>query len=67
MAKEFGRVVRGHWRIEIQLHWQLDVSYQEDNCRVHQGHADANLAIIRRLTLKMFKTNKREKLGIMNK
>ena len=27
-AKEFGQAVRGHWGIENQLHWQLDVSYQ---------------------------------------
>ena len=66
-AKEFGQAMRGHWGIENQLHWQLDVSYQEDKCRVRQGHADANLAIIRRLTLNMLKANKTEKLGIKNK
>ena len=66
-AKEFGQAVRGHWGIENQLHWQLDVSYQEDKCRVRQGHADANLAIIRRLTLNMLKANKTENLGIKNK
>ena len=67
MAKEFGQAVRGHWGIENQLHWQLDVSYQEDKCRVRQGHADANLAIFRRLTLNMLKANKTEKLGIKTK
>ena len=66
-AKEFGQAMRGHWGIENQLHWQLDVSYQEDKCRVRQGHADANLAIIRRLTLNMLKANKTEKMGIKNK
>ncbi|MSR80190.1 MAG: ISAs1 family transposase [Gemmataceae bacterium] len=66
-AKEFGQAVRGHWGIENQLHWQLDVSYQEDKCRVRQGHADANLAIIRRFTLYMLKANKTEKMGIKNK
>ena len=66
-AKEFGQAVRGHWGIENQLHWQLDVSYHEDKCRVRQGHADANLAIIRRLTLNMLKANKTEKMGIKNK
>jgi len=66
-AKEFGQAVRGHWGLENRLHWQLDGSYQEDKCRVRQGHADANLAIIRRLTLNMLKANKTEKLGIKNK
>jgi len=66
-AKEFGQAVKGHLGIENQLHWQLAVSYQEDKCRVRQGHADANLAIIRRLTLNILKANKTEKMGIKNK
>ena len=66
-ATEFAVAARGHWGIENQLHWQLAVSYQEDKCRVRQGHADANLAIIRRLTLNILKANKTEKMGIKNK
>ncbi len=66
-AKTFGETVRGHWGIENQLHWQLDVSYQEDKCRVRRGHAEANFAIIRRLTLNMLKANKTAKVGIKNK
>ena len=33
-AKEFADAVRGHWGIENNLHWQLDVSFREDECRV---------------------------------
>jgi predicted transposase YbfD/YdcC len=29
-AKAFAGAVRGHWNIENQLHWQLDVSFGED-------------------------------------
>jgi predicted transposase YbfD/YdcC len=25
-AKRFGEAVRGHWSVENQLHWQLDVT-----------------------------------------
>ena len=66
-AQEFADAARGHWGIENQLHWQLDVSYQEDKCRVRTGHADANFAILRRLTLNMLKANKTSKVGIKNK
>ncbi len=29
-AREFAEAVRGHWGIENNLHWQLDVSFGED-------------------------------------
>jgi predicted transposase YbfD/YdcC len=50
-AEEFAGAVRGHWSIENQLHWQLDVSFREDDCRVRTGHAAANLSVIRRFAL----------------
>ena len=33
-VQEFAGAVRGHWGIENNLHWQLDVSFREDECRV---------------------------------
>lgn len=33
-ARKFAEAVRGHWGIENQLHWQLDVTFQEDQSRV---------------------------------
>jgi len=50
-AEEFAGAVRGHWGIENHLHWQLDVSFREDDCRVRTGHAAANLSVIRRFVL----------------
>jgi hypothetical protein len=35
--------------IENGLHWVLDVVFGEDRSRVRQGHAGANLALIRRV------------------
>ncbi len=48
-ACEFAEAARGHWGIENNLHWQLDVSFREDECRVCRDHAPANLSVIRRL------------------
>ena len=31
-ARRFAQAVRGHWGIENRLHWQLDVTFQEDQC-----------------------------------
>jgi predicted transposase YbfD/YdcC len=54
-AEDFAGAVRGHWGIENDLHWQLDVSFREDECRVRTDHAPANLSVIRRFALGMLK------------
>ena len=54
-AKEFAGAVRGHWSIENNLHWQLDVSFREDESRVRRDHAPANLSVIRRFALGLLK------------
>ena len=66
-ARRFAEAVRGHWGIENRLHWQLDVTFQEDQCRLRQGHADANFSILRRAALSLLKNEPTAKLGIKNK
>ena len=66
-ARSFAAAVRGHWSIENSLHWQLDVSFQEDQSRVRKGHADANLSILRRAALSLLKNNRSRQLGVKNK
>jgi len=66
-AKRFAAAVRGHWAIENRLHWQLDVTFQEDQCRLRQGHADANFSILRRAALALLKNESTAKVGIKNK
>lgn len=66
-ARRFGAAVRSHWAIENRLHWQLDVTFGEDQCRVRKGHADANLSSLRRTALSLLKNNRTMKVGIKNK
>jgi predicted transposase YbfD/YdcC len=66
-ARRFAAAVRGHWGIENQLHWQLDVTFGEDQCRVRKGHADANLSILRRTALSLLKNNHTLSIGVKNK
>jgi predicted transposase YbfD/YdcC len=66
-AKSFGAAVRGHWGIENRLHWQLDVTFGEDQCRIRKGHADANFSILRRTALSLLKNELTAKVGIKNK
>ena len=66
-AKEFAEAVRGHWSIENHLHWQLDVSFREDECRVRTDHAPVNLSVIRRFTLGLLKRETSCRRGIETK
>lgn len=44
---------RRHWAIENEMHWVLDVTFNEDQSRVRVGHAAKNLATIRRAALNL--------------
>lgn len=66
-GRRFAEAVRGHWGIENNLHWQLDVTFNEDNCRIRKGHADQNFSILRRTALSLLKNERNQKVGIKNK
>lgn len=54
-VKPFARCVRGHWGIENSLHWTLDVTFREDECRVRDRHAADNLAWLKRFAITLLK------------
>jgi predicted transposase YbfD/YdcC len=66
-AKRFADAVRGHRSIGNNLHWQLDVSFREDQCRVRTDHAPANLSVIRRFALGLLKRETSCRRGIETK
>ena len=33
-AATFAAASRGHWGVENSLHWTLDVTFREDDCRL---------------------------------
>ena len=53
----FAATVRGHWGIENQQHWVLDVQFGEDACRTRNDHSVENLALIRRVALNVPRHN----------
>ena len=66
-TQRFARAVRGHWSVENECHWSLDVSLGEDQSRVRAGHAAQNLGTLRRLALNLLKGEKTRKRGIRGK
>jgi predicted transposase YbfD/YdcC len=66
-AKRLAGFVRGHWSVENNLHWQLDVSFREDERRIRKGHAAENFSRMCRLSLNLLKHEKTAKCGIAAK
>jgi predicted transposase YbfD/YdcC len=50
---QFNTNIRGHWGIENNLHWALDVVLNEDACRVRKGNAPENLNTLRKIVLQI--------------
>ncbi len=66
-AEQLSRSIRGHWRSENQLHWVLDVEFNEDDSRIRKDRAAENLAIIRHIALNLLKQEKSVKGRIKSK
>jgi predicted transposase YbfD/YdcC len=66
-AKRILWAVRSHWGIENELHWTLDIAFDEDHCRVRKGHGPQNFAILRHIALNLLKQEKTAKRGIKGK
>jgi predicted transposase YbfD/YdcC len=49
-VEQFAHAARAHWGVEA-MHWVLDVTFREDDCRVRKGHAARNLSAIRKFAL----------------
>src|SRR5262249_25800621 len=65
-AEVYGEALRGHWGIENNLHWQLDVSFREDDNRVQNRRGGQNLAFVRKIALCLLQRHKAKK-SIANK
>ena len=57
-AKQALRATREHWAIENRLHWQLDVAFREDQCRVYAENAAENLIVVRHIALNLLRSVK---------
>lgn len=51
----FNSRIRGHWSIENQLHWHLDLSFDEDRSRTRMGNGAENHNTLRKIALQLLK------------
>ena len=66
-ARTIARHARGHWAVENNLHWQLDVSFREDDRRIRKGHGAENFSRLSRIALNLLKQETSIKSGIKGK
>lgn len=65
--QRMAEVIRGHWGIENRLHGSLDMSFNEDRCRIRQGHAAENFSRLRRVALNLLRQDQSVKVGVQAK
>jgi predicted transposase YbfD/YdcC len=54
-VERFADAVRGHWGIENQVHWVLDVTFNEDASRIRAGDGAQNFAVLRDIALTLLR------------
>jgi len=60
-ARKAAQAMRGHWGIENNLHWHLDVHFGEDRSRIQERNAARNFASMRKLALCVLRRHPAEK------
>ena len=60
----FSQAVRQHWGIENALHWVLDVSFDEDTCRIRKDKGAQTFSVLRHIAVNLLRHERRHKRGI---
>jgi len=48
-ADTLAPMVRGHWAIENSLHWVMDMTFRDDDCRVRTNQAPENFVTLKHM------------------
>jgi predicted transposase YbfD/YdcC len=57
-AARLNEIARSHWSIENQLHWRLDVTFNEDKACIRNDNAAENIDILRKWALNLMQKAK---------
>jgi predicted transposase YbfD/YdcC len=60
----FAQAVRHHWGIENSRHWVLDVSCDEDACRIRKAQGAQSFSVLRHIALNLLRRERHHKRGI---
>jgi len=48
-AEQLGPMVRDHWAVENSLHWVMDMTFRDDECRIRTEHAPENFVTLKHM------------------
>ena len=63
----FVTMIRQHWDTDNKLQWSLDVTFNEDRCRIRKDHAAENMVALRHLTLNLLRQESSHRLSLRQK
>ena len=66
-ATTFVTMIRQHWDIENTLHWSLDVTFNEDRCRIRKDHAAENMVALRHVALNLLRQEPSRRISLRQK
>jgi len=66
-AKQLLHAARTYWEIENKVHWVLDITFREDDCRVRKGNGPQNFAVLRHIALNLLRRESTAKCSIRAK
>ena len=66
-AEKMARYIRDHWQVENCLHWVLDVTFRQDDCRIRTGNAAANFTTINHAAINLLRRVPGKKMSMPQK
>lgn len=63
-AERLLAATRAHWGIENEVHWVLDVIFNEDGTRIQDINSSQNLVVLRHMALNLLRQDKTSKLSL---
>jgi predicted transposase YbfD/YdcC len=66
-ATTFVTMIRQHWDIEQKLHGSLDVTFNEDRCRIRKDHAAENMVALRHIALNLLRQEHAQPVSVRRK
>ena len=64
LSDKIAEAIRNHWNIENNLHWQLDISFHEDQCRARIKNSAECFSLLRKISMAYLKKDLESKVGI---
>jgi predicted transposase YbfD/YdcC len=57
-ADKLGPIVRDHWAVENSLHWVMDMTFRDDECRIRTDNAPENFVTLKHMAVNLARRKK---------